>query len=283
MSNSAAEPRPDSQGSAADPVSAGSSRPGTAAGAAAQDGDSRRLIPSGRLLVVMLLTAAGSTIVSWQLVERFHKTFELPASVTTGLGSALSPAQKTAIEAALPARDIKNFSLTVGIFGAVTGLLFGIATGLARGSSAAIVAGILGGSLFGALSGALGGAAEYCLDNRIKSLGVLTAEHRAIFGHLTGWAIAGLGVGVGASGSSRCRHTIVRVMVAAFAGGLIGGSLYVPLVTVLLPEFDTEQLMPDAPTATLIWVALPTILMGLGIWRTLAARRGARVVVAGHG
>jgi hypothetical protein len=275
MSNSADEPRADDQGSAA-----GS---GKAAQTAAQNSDSRALVPSGRLLAAMLLMAAGSTIVSWQLVERFYKTFELPASVTSGLGSTLTPAQRAAIEAALPARDIKNLSLTVGIFGAATGLLFGIGTGLVRWTKPAIMAGILGGLLSGAVAGALGGTAEYFVENRMRSLTIFTGEHRVILGHLTGWAIAGLGIGAGASISSRCRQTIVRCMVAGFAGGLIGGALYVPLVTILVPEIDSEQLIPNAPTGRLIWVALPTIIMGLGIWRILGARRGAKVVATGHG
>jgi hypothetical protein len=277
MSDSADEARPEEHKQVAAIAAADTSAIDTAAARVPQVG------PYRLLLLWLLLAIVISTAISWQLVERFHKTFQLPPEVTAGLGSTLSPQQRAAIEGALPARDIKNFALTVGLFGAATSLCFGVAAGLGLRSQAAIMAGILGGFLCGALAGAAGGAVEYLTEKPLKSLTALEPEHRIILGHMAGWAIAGLGIGLGASLSSRCGKTICRALIAAFAGGLIGGALHVPLVSILVPIADTEQRIPDVSVAILIWVALPTLCMALGLWRALGRPHESRLAVAASG
>ena len=119
------------------------------------------------------------------------------------------------------------------------------------------------------LGAAAGGAIGFA-ETRIDGWAMLDPEQRMILKHIVVWSILGVGVGLGASLASKCRRTMARGTLAAFAGGLIGGALYIPVLALAIPDVDATKLVPGPLSALMIWIALPALCMALGLGRALS-------------
>jgi hypothetical protein len=220
---------------------------------------------------VLAVTGAVAAAVMSKVIEDYGRPFQLPPEATAGIGVAPTPAQSARVTAAKRIRDGKNLYVTFALMGGGIGLAFGVVLGLMRGSPRAALLGFAGGAVFGAGLGAAGAFAVRFVGDLANSSTSLESEHKIIFAHLAGWAVTGLGVGLGAGFAMLERRALLRGSLAAFAGGLIGGGIYVPVAAVLMPSVDTDLIIPDSWTAKLVWMALPAVLMGVSLGRALSA------------
>jgi hypothetical protein len=230
-----------------------------------------QIISPVKLVAALALTGAVAAIAASLLVEEFGHPFALSAEATAGIGVVPTPEQAARVTLAKRVRDGKNLYVTFALMGGEIGLAFGVVLGLLRRSTRAALLGLAGGAVFGAGLGAAGGFAVGSVSEFLKSAASLENEHRVIIAHLAGWAITGIGIGMGAALGMGERRAVVKGLLAGFAGGLIGGGIYVPIAAILMPTVDTDLVIPDSWSAKLVWIAVPAVLMGVGLGRALSA------------
>jgi hypothetical protein len=240
----------------------------------------RRVASRAAFIAVLAVTGAVAAAIVSKIVEDFGRPFQLPPEATAGIGVSPTSEQAARVTAAKLIRDGKNLYVTFAIMGGGIGLAFGIVMGLLCRSTRGALLGFAGGAVFGAGLGVAGAYAVLHVGYLASSSTALENEHKIIFAHLAGWAITGLGVGLGASLAMLDRRALLRGLLAAFAGGLIGGGLYVPIAAVLMPSVDTDLVIPDSWTAKLVWIAVPAVLMGVSLGRALTAGEGKSVATA---
>ncbi len=220
-------------------------------------------------IALWLVAVAAAAIVAGPLVDRFGSPFRIPAEMTAGFGGQISAADAARVGAVQRTQDRKNLLVTFALAGAVMGLAFGLVEGIARRSWAGAIRGILGGVALGCLFGLGGGWVTGFASDRLKVFAAVEDDHKIIFALLAGWALTGIGVGWGAGLSPLRGRTMAKAALAGFAGGLVGGAVYVPLVTFLAPGVDTARLIPESLIGKLYWVAFPAALMGISLARSL--------------
>jgi hypothetical protein len=230
-------------------------------------------LPAAQSILLLLAAAVLSTILGAALVQKFGNPFRIPPSVTAGIQVVASPEQAAKVSAAKSARDAKNACVTFAIIGTISALCFAVALGssVLHSRRQRVVASV-GGSLYGAVAGAIAGAIAAIVCPTV--LASLQAEHKTILAEALGWAIIGIGAGTAVALAVRSRRAWVNGTFAAFAGGLIGGALYVPVVSLLIPSVDTEQIIPDVFAAKLVWIALPVLGVAFGMGRALVQNAG---------
>jgi hypothetical protein len=223
-------------------------------------------------IALWLVGVAAAAIVAGFLVDRFGSPFRVPAEMTAGFGASVSAADAARVGAVQRTQDRKNLMVTFALAGGVIGLAFGFVAGIALRSRAGAMRGVLGGAALGCLFGLAGGWVTLFANGRLLTVAAVEDDHKIIFALLAGWALAGIGVGWGASFSYLRSRTMAKAALAGFAGGLIGGAVYVPLVTFLAPSVDTARLIPESLIGKLYWVAFPAALMGISLARSLRQR-----------
>jgi hypothetical protein len=223
-------------------------------------------------IALWLVAVAAATIAAGLLVDRFGSTFRVPAEMTAGFGSQVSAEQSARLSAVVRTVNSKNLLVTFALAGAVIGLAFGLAAGIALRSRPDAMRGVFGGAGLGCLFGFGGGWATGFASDRLHTLAAVEDDHKIIFALLAGWAFTGIGVGWGASLSSLGGRTMAKAAIAGFAGGLIGGAVYVPLVAFLAPSVDTAILIPEGLIGKFYWVVFPAALIGLSLARALPER-----------
>jgi hypothetical protein len=219
------------------------------------------------LIIRLLVAAVISSVLASLMVQQFGSAFQIPPSVIAGIGVVPTPEQAAKVAAAKRTRDCRNACVTFALIGSIMGLSFGSALGIGRHSLRAFAANSAGGILCGAASGAMAGAIEVIVVPVLFPS--LAAESKTIPAEASSWAITGIGVGLGVNLAPLCRRALVSGTIAALGGGLIGGIVYVPIVAVLVPDVDTELVVPDSFVGKLVWIALPAMGMALGMARAL--------------
>jgi hypothetical protein len=106
-------------------------------------------------------------------------------------------------------------------------------------------------------------------------LGSAGAILGALFGlalgllHAATWLVVGAGVGIGVglgAPARRVRHAAMSMLLCAIAG-MMGGTLYLVLAGIVVPLADTTVLIPTGASERLLWLALPSSIMGLVLGR----------------
>jgi hypothetical protein len=223
-------------------------------------------------IALWLVAVAAAAIAAGFLVDRFGSPFRIPAEITAGFGAQNSAEDAARLGAVVRTINRNNLLVTFALAGAVIGLAFGLAAGIALRSWSGTMRGVLGGAAWGCLFGLGGGWVTGFASDRLHTLAAVEDDHKIIFALLAGWAFTGVGVGWGASLSYLRGRTMAKAALAGFAGGLIGGAVYVPLVAFLAPSVDTALLIPEGLIGKFYWVAFPAALMGISLARSLAER-----------
>lgn len=213
-----------------------------------------------------------AAVLACVVIPMFGVFFQIPPELTVGIGSSPSPEKLAELNAAQRIADRKNSMLRIGLFGAIVGSLLGGAAGIARRRTSSIGLGAAAGLTLGGLFGFLGGLAANTLAQRLTSV-IADEMQRMMVVHLTGWAVAGIGIGLAVGLAFRGHGVLVRAVVASLAAGLIGGLIFAPLAAILLPNADSDLPYPKGLDARALWIALPTILIGIAIARATKERR----------
>src|SRR5262245_31688744 len=263
---------PSDSGNPPAPASNSSTAGGQAESASSPPGGMRPSVPPARSMLLLVVAAAVSAVLAAALVQQFGSPFRIPASATAGIGVTATPEEVARVTAAKRMRDGRNACVTFALIGAVLGLSFDFALGIGRRSGRGLAVGLVVGVLCGATFGAMGGA--IAAEAAPAWFVSLETEHRTILTEALSWAVTSIGVGLGCFFSLRRPRALAAGVVAAFAGGLIGGALYMPVAALLLPSVDTELIIPDSFLARLVWISLPAMGMAFGMGRALV--RNAR-------
>jgi hypothetical protein len=145
--------------------------------------------------------------------------------------------------------------------------------GLMRRSRESMLIGALCGLLIGFAVSVGSGLIANCMgENVIKVVHYekkVVPEQYMILLHATTWLIVGLGVGFGTglgSISNRMGNALKSMLLCGIAGAA-GGAIYPVVLTVAFPLVDSMATIPPDETLRVIWIAIPSALMGLVLGR----------------
>ena len=230
--------------------------------------------------VVIRTLAAGlaggvGAILSWKAIELIGEVFVLPADLAgLAFGQVPAPDVQAKVVAATLAVNIRNAALWMGTVGAVLGTTFGLTICLSRrlglSSIRMIFATVLAGTLFGALAGVASVWINTVSRQNMTAGATSPAEQIILLMHSATWLIVGLGIGLGIAlgarqpGRSRIESTVVIGLV-----GMVGGCLFPIVAGLLFPSVSSTWPIPplDPTTGRILWLSLPSVLMGLAIGR----------------
>lgn len=234
----------------------------------------------GRMLglaFVGLLSAALATLA----IRATGEVFVLPSELAKlGEGRIPSPQEQQLLSEGNRVLQSKHAALWLGIAGALIGGLFGLAAGGFQRSGKSVLKGLAVGAICGCLSGGLAGPLAIYLDAKIRAsipTGELSPpDYLVMLMHAATWAVLGIGTGFGVSlvvpASQRSvRNSFVFMVLSSMAGGL-GALLYFVLGAMLLPLANTSLPIPAENSARILWMALPSCMMGLVYGRQLLLR-----------
>jgi hypothetical protein len=225
---------------------------------------------------VIVIAAVGglAAMLAHFAISRMTDVFHLPPELT-GLGGGNVPGadDQARLIAGQQVLFYKHTSLWLGSAGAILGALFGLALGVFRRSAGSVWRGIIGGMLLGGLFGAAAGplavTVERRLDSRLAPNQAHVPDHQLILLHAATWLVVGAGVGIGVglgAPARRVRHAAMSMLLCAIAGTM-GGTLYLFLAGIVCPLADTTVLIPTGASERLLWLALPSSIMGLVLGR----------------
>lgn len=237
--------------------------PVEAAATATQSSTSPRGGTSLQTMARLLCAAVIAATLAWLAVDQWGSAFRVPPALTAGLGSTIPPDRLAVINAASAKAEQKNSILRVGLYGMIVAAAMGFTVGYLNSTLRAAIIGLASGLLFGALLGMVGGGVANLLAVNLKDSESLDETNRAIIIHLSGWAVAGIGVGLATTLAAGRRKVLGESLLAGIAGGAIGGAMFVPLAAILLPNCDSEVPFPTGSTYRLVWIALPAVMTAL--------------------
>jgi hypothetical protein len=240
--------------------------------------DSTTPFNSGNVAFRTLAAAAAGgvgAILSWKAIELIGEVFVLPADLAgLAFGQVPAPEVQAKVVAATIATNTRNAALWMGTVGAVLGTMFSLTICLFRrlglSSIRMIFASVLAGTLLGAIAGVAGIWINTVLRRNMATGATSPAEQFILLMHSATWLIVGLGIGLGISlggrksGRSRIESTVVIGLI-----GMVGGCLFPIAAGLLFPSVSsTWPIPPLDPTAgRILWLSLPSVLMGLAIGR----------------
>lgn len=217
------------------------------------------------------LAAAGLAHLA---ISGIGEVFQLPPELAAlGVGGPPGPEDQQRISAANLVNRYWHSAFWVGATGAIFAGVFGLTLGMFRRSRSSILAGLTGGVVLGGLFGAAAGLLAVYIDRLLQTNvpeGQLTVpEHMLFVLHAATWTLVGLGIGLGTGlGAATNRwRTAAASMLVAGAAGLLGGVLYPILAGVALPLADTSKAVPEEIWNRLLWLGLPSVLIGLALGR----------------
>jgi hypothetical protein len=110
---------------------------------------------------------------------------------------------------------------------------------------------------------------EKHMASRLASNQSGLSDHQLLLMHASTWLVVGLGVGLGVGCGARERRgrSAAAAMFTAGVAGLIGGVLYLFLAGVAVPLADPSVPVPEGGLNRLLWLGLPSILIGLTLGR----------------
>ncbi len=249
----------------------------TDANAAQNDAGQTGAVSGGTVfarVVVIAVVGALAAVLAHFAISRMTDVFHLPPELT-GLGGGNVPGADDQARMIAGQRVVhdKHTALWLGSAGAILGALFGLALGVFRRSAAAVWRGTIGGMLLGGMFGAAAGPSavrvERWLDSRLASDESHLPDYQLILLHAAIWLVigAGVGIGVGLGAPAKRVREAARSMLLCAIAGMMGGTLYLVLAGVVVPLADTTVLVPTGPPERLLWLALPSTIMGLVLGR----------------
>jgi len=219
--------------------------------------------PALRTAALLILAGVVAAIPAWLAVEQWGSAFHVPSTLTAGLGSTIPPDRLAAINSAAAKAEQKNSILRVGLYGMVVAAVMGFTVGYLSSTIRAAIKGLAAGLLLGAFLGMVGGGVSNLLAVQLKDSESLDETSRTILVHLSGWAIAGIGVGLATTIAAGRPKALGESLLAGIAGGAIGGAMFVPLAAIIFPNCDSEVPFPSGSTYRLLWIALPAVMTAL--------------------
>lgn len=228
----------------------------------------------------LLFAAVIAAVPAWLAIDQWGSAFRVPATLTAGLASTIPPDRLAEINAAAAKAEQKNSILRVGLYGMAVAAAMGFAVGDLRSTSRAAVIGLGAGLLLGALFGTVGGGVANLLAVNLKDSESLDETNRTILVHVSGWAIAGIGVGLATALAAGRLKALGESLLAGIAGGAIGGAMFVPFAAIIFPNCDSEVPFPSGSIYRLLWIALPAVMTALVLRFSNVATRPTPPTVA---
>jgi hypothetical protein len=204
-----------------------------------------------RLWAVAMAAAVVAGLLTWIIGERTVGFFKPPPRPTRASGQTMNrPSFENRVAA-----ELKNATLTFGVFGAGLGLAMGLAGGLGRRAPRAALAAAAFGLVLGGAAGGVASAAVlpfyyHKLDVAQESLShdlVLPfLVHAGIWSSVAVTAALAFGIGL----SSRQRPALVALH--GLLGGLLGAAIYEVLAALVFPAGRTTEPLAGAWAPRLI-------------------------------
>jgi hypothetical protein len=204
--------------------------------------------------LVLALIAGG---VVWGLIEATHPVFHVRSEFHIGMNAPVDDIKANRRE---EDRVLRNHAmLYVGSLGLALGLLLGAREAILRRSWLPPFAAAPLGAFGGVLGGFLG-----CLVYEYVRAEIGQAELKHTIG--AQWLLAaplGLALGLGLSLATRKPSEIFKAMLGGLAAATLAAGLYPVLLSVVLPDASTENLLPEELGSRLVWLAILAGLIGL--------------------
>lgn len=213
---------------------------------------------------------------SWITIGAIGEVSKLPADLAgLGFGQVPSPEVQARLAAATLARNCRNSSLWMGATGAILGSLFGIATCVIRklrmSGIRVLLETVTLGTLFGALAGFIACRIDSIAYQNLELGATKPPEYITLLMHSVTWLTAGLGLGLGiAVGRGKTCRSIMEATLGTALAGMLGGCLFPIVAGLIAPAVNSTYPIPalTPASAQIIWLSLPSVLMGLAIGRS---------------
>lgn len=207
----------------------------------------------GPLAVTVLLA-----ISVWLVMDRTFPVFQLPAELQ-------NPPSPTPVELidkineATARMTRQNALLVYGFTGALAGLILGVWEGVLQRRGLGGAAGAALGLLVGGLAGASGACCAQEFTLWLRSRETVDSMQLAIASHASGWGLLGGGIGLALAMLGRNTAVVGRALVGGAAGGALCGVLLPVVAAYVLPDSNSELIVPDPGIFRIVW-----LLCGLG-------------------
>lgn len=215
--------------------------------------------------------------VAWWTVQRFDEPFKSP--MIQGMSGPTREQQQL-----LRRAEFGNVVFVYTVFGAIVAATFAVAEGIWRKRPDFCAVGLLTGLGLGAVFGAAGGAIvtmvfrnslPALMDDWIRSHNVPFNMVRTMVAHGVGWAITGLGIGLGLALPTLRGRIIIQAPFAGMVGGLVSALIYVPVVATLDKTAQTDLMVAPPGWNRFAWFLTTAGLMGLIVGGLGKSRRPA--------
>jgi len=227
---------------------------------------------AGLRVLVMIVVAALATGLSAAAILQVGDVFHLTDEVAKLGGGNISSADQQTLNAARTEVAHRNMAVWGGLAGAILGGFYALALGGLRRVGARLVIGIIVGIVLAGALGAVAGFQSVSLHETFKAkLSGTDAipEFQVMLMHAATWGLIGLGVGL-AGGLCTRRIGLQPVLTSMLVAGLLGalGGMAFPIVCgVAVPLANVSLPLPEPGTGRLIWLGLPSLLIGIGLGR----------------
>lgn len=225
-------------------------------------------------VVALGVTGVVAAVLAQLIISAIGEVFRLPPELDAlGRGGIPGPEDQARIAAGNRVIFYKHSALWIGSASALIGGSFGLILGLFRRSRGSVLRGVVGGTLVGGLFGCVGGPLAVFLDGYFQSIkprGAMTVpDHQLILMHAATWLAigVGIGIGVGLGASVKRKRAATASMVLAAIGGMLGGALYLFVAGIVIPLADTTLPIPEGASERMLWLGLPSLMIGLALGR----------------
>lgn len=235
-----------------------------------------RAAPSrGRVLLRVVacgLAALLAAFLARTTVNAIGEVFQLaPDMAAIGSAQNVSTEDQDRYFAARLSIQSRNATVWLGTAGAILGGLLGLALACFQRPVGKALIGVICGALGAAAGGAAGGYLSVMLEHvyRTRIAEAVVPETATMLWPAAAWLMVGAGSGLGtAFGAAGVRlRTILGTSMVAMVAGALGGAIFPFVAGVALPLANTALTFPDEPGSLLLWLSLPSVLIGLAIGR----------------
>jgi len=202
-------------------------------------------------------------LLAWGLVQAAFPVFDIPEELKN-LPSPQPSHLAVKAERAQVEADRWNATLLFAVFGLGVAGVLAAAECLLRGRPAAAWWRVVLSGVTAGLLGAAGGLSASLLLESPQLLGGMSPLARTISVQCLGVGLAGLGIGLGV-GTAGGARVLLQATVGGVLAGVLVGFLYPTAMGYLLPNTQTERVVPLEPTSQLIWLAVIALMSALVI------------------
>jgi hypothetical protein len=211
-------------------------------------------------------------VLTWGILQAAFPVFEMPKELQNLPSPQPSHLAVKAEQAFIVATRL-NATLLFAILGATIAGFLAVAESVSQGNAkSAWWRGPLSGCIAGLVGAAAGLVASLLLESP-QALAGLSPLARTISVQCLGLGLLGLGVGLGV-GTSGGWSRLLNAGVGGALGGLLVGFLYPTGMGFLLPNTQTEHVVPLEPTSQLIWSVAISLLIALVVTSLGRRQRG---------